>query len=304
MELYAPISLLCLLMTWLLGVMLGYMFMYWSLGIDGLRNIFTVSGSSLLTLGFAAVSELATTILAFSEAIIGLILVALLISYLPTMYGSFSRREAAVSALEVRAGSPPSAVEMLTRYHRIRGLDQLNEIWGTWENWFIDIEESHTSLGALAFFRSPQPTHCWVTAAGAVLDAAALLNSIVDMPNRPESQLCLRAGFLSLRQIADFFRIPFDPNPQSTDPISIARSEFEEACDELATAGLPLKTDRDQAWRDFAGWRVNYDRPLLALAALIVAPEARWSSDRSLIARPHHKLKYDRKVKTKELKEG
>ncbi len=283
MELYAPISLLCLLLTWLLGVMFGYMFLYYALGINGLRNVFTVSGSSLLTLGFATVSEFTTTALAFSEAIIGLILVALLISYLPTMYAAFSRREAAVSLLEVRAGSPPSAVEMIKRYSLIRGLDEMDEVWVGWEAWFVDIEETHTSLGALAFFRSPQPDHSWVTAAGAVMDAAALLISVVDVPRTPRAQLCLRAGFISLRRICEFFRIPFDPDPQPSDPISIAQVEFEDACDELAAAGVALKADREQAWRDFAGWRVNYDRVLLSLAALTMAPEARWSSDRSII---------------------
>ena len=283
MELYAPISLLCLLLVWLIGVLLGYMCLYWGLGIDGLRNVFTVSGSSLLTLGFASVSALGTTVLAFSEATIGLILVALLISYLPTMYSAFSRREALVSALEVRAGSPPSAVEMIKRYFRIRGLIELDEVWISWEGWFIDIEESHTSLGALSFFRSPQPEHSWVTAAGAVLDAAALLSSTVDIPRNPRAQLCLRAGFISLRRISSFFQIPYDANPLPTDPISIARSEFEDACNELVEAGVPIIADRDQAWLDFAGWRVNYDTVLLRLAALTMAPEARWSSDRSLL---------------------
>ena len=283
MELYAPISLLLLLLTWLIGVLVGYMFLYWTFGITGWRTVFTVSGSSLLTLGFASVSDVMTTILAFSEAVIGLILVALLISYLPTMYSAFSRREAVVSSLEVRAGSPPSAVEMIKRFYLIRGLDELDEVWIGWEAWFLDIEESHTSLGPLSFFRSPQPQHSWVTAAGAVLDAAAIYNSTLDIPKpSPRSQLCLRAGYISLQQISTFFRLNYEPNPRPTDPISVTRAEFEVACDELASTGVPIKADRDQCWRDFAGWRVNYDTVLLSLAALTMSPEAPWSSDRSL----------------------
>jgi hypothetical protein len=85
---------------------------------------------------------------------IGLILVALLISYLPTIYSAFAHRENLVNKLEVRAGSPPSALEMLLRFQRIHGLDRLTEQWVAWETWFSEIEESHISLPALVFYRS------------------------------------------------------------------------------------------------------------------------------------------------------
>jgi hypothetical protein len=281
MALYAPISLLALDATWLTLVMIGYMGMYWALGAQTWRAAFSLSGSSLLTLGFAAMSGLLATALTFSEAMIGLTLVALLIAYLPTIYTAFSRREAAVTMLEVRAGSPPSAIEMILRYHRIHGLGRLTALWPTWEAWFVDIDETHTSLGVLSFFRSPNPDRCWVTAAGAVLDAAALLASTVDVPRDPQVDLCIRAGFLALRHIAGFFKIPFNADPHfPANPISVTREEFDAACDRMANAGVALKADRDQAWADFAGWRVNYDGVLLVLASLVMAPEAPWSSDR------------------------
>jgi hypothetical protein len=282
MAYYGPLGLLILQLVWLFLVQIGYMFMFWALGFDDWLKAYTVSGSCLLTLGFASVNDFPETVLGFSEATIGLILVALLIAYLPTLYTSFSNREKAVARLEVRAGSPPSATEMLLRYNRIRGLDQLAEIWTEWENWFIELGESHTTFGALAFFRSSQSKHSWVTAAGAVLDAAALIMSVVDVPRDARSALCLRAGFLNLRRIADFYRLPYNPDPQPTDPISISRSEFNDACLHLAEGGVPLKEDLDQGWHDFAGWRVNYDQVLLGLAGITMAPEAPWSSDRSL----------------------
>jgi hypothetical protein len=209
-------------------------------------------------------------------------LAALLVSYLPTIYAAFSRRETAVTLLEVRAGAPPSAVEMLKRYNRIHGLDQLRDQWRTWETWFADIEESHTSLAALVFFRSPQPDHSWITAAGAVLDTAALTLAAVDIPNDAQAALCIRAGYLALRHISAFFDISFNPNPHyPDDPISVTRADFDDALAELSQAGVPLKPDREQAWRDFAGWRVNYDRVLLAMCSLTMAPLAPWSSDRA-----------------------
>jgi hypothetical protein len=285
MAFYAPITLLLLPPVWLIFILLGYMGMFWATGIPSWRDAFTASGSSLLTLGFAPLDDLPKQMLAFSEATIGLGLVALLIAYLPTMYAAFSRREAAVTMLEVRAGSPPSALDMIKRYHRIHGLDRLHEQWAAWETWFADIEESHTSLAALVFFRSPQPEHSWITAAGAVLDTASLVNSTLDIPHDPQADLCIRAGYLALRHIADFFRIPYNANPKPDDPISISRQEFDAVYEELKSAEIPLKPDRDQAWRDLAGWRVNYDTVLLALAALTMAPYAPWSSDRSLWVR-------------------
>jgi hypothetical protein len=114
-----------------------------------------------------------------------------------------------------------------------------------------------------------------------VLDSAALLTAVVAGARRPEPQLCIRAGTLALRRISRMFSIPFDPDPAPDDPISIDRSEFDAACAALEAAGAELRADRDQAWRDFAGWRVNYDEPLVALAGRLMAPQAPWSSVRS-----------------------
>lgn len=283
MAYYAPISLLILQLVWLLLLLSGFMCMFWALGVDDWVKAYTLSGSCLFTLGFATANDFPQTVLAFTEAAFGLIMVALLIAYLPTLYSAFSKREASVALMEVRAGSPPSAIEMIKRYHRLRNLDLLHEIWVSWEIWFVELSESHTSLAVLSFFRSPQPKQSWVTTAGAVLDAAALMNALVDQPHDAQADLCLRAGFLALRRIAEYFRVPYNPDPHwPTDQISIARAEFNDACGQLSEAGVPLKENRDLAWQDFAGWRVNYDYVLLALAALTMAPEALWSSDRGL----------------------
>jgi hypothetical protein len=282
MALYAPVALLTLPFVWLLLVGAGYTCIYWALSLPPWQDAIAISGSSLLTLGFAELGSLPRQLLAFSEAMIGLALVALLIAYLPTMYSAWSRREEAVALLETRAGSPPSAVELLLRFHRINGLNRLPELWETWEVWFANIDETHTSLGPLAYFRSPTPHRSWVTAAGAILDAAALTNAVLDVPHHPGSDLCLRAGYVALRRIAEFFDVAFDPNPRPYDPISIAREEYNDVYERLAAEGVPVKADREEGWLAFSGWRVNYDTVLLSLAALTMAPEAPWSSDRSL----------------------
>jgi len=282
LALYAPVGLIALPGVWLVCVLLGYTAMLWGVTGQPWYSAYKLSGSSLFTLGFAIVDNFVTTTLLFSEAALGLFLLSLLIAYLPTMYAAFAKREAAVTMLEVRAGSPPSAIEMLTRFHKLQRMDKLNELWVSWELWFVELEESHTSLAALNFFRSPRPQRSWVTAAGAVLDAAALYTSTLDMPKDTQADLCIRAGYLALRYIADFFGIENDADPQPDDSITVSRAEFDSACDQLASEGVPLKADRDQAWRDFAGWRVNYDRVLVGLAHITVAPYALWSSDRAL----------------------
>jgi hypothetical protein len=255
--------------------------MFWSLGVEPLGRAFTLSGSSLLTLGFATADNLLEVAVALSEAMIGLILVALLIAYLPTMYSAFSKRELAVAMLEVRAGTPPSAIALLERYGRLKGYDRLTTLWADWEIWFAEMEESHTSLPALTFFRSPQPHRSWITAAGAILDAAALSQAALDIPAEPQAALCIRGGYVALRRIADYFLIPYPPDPKPDDPIYISREEFDAALNRLERSGVPLKADREQAWRDFVGWRVNYEAVLLAFCTLTAAPEAPWSSDRA-----------------------
>ncbi len=283
MAFYAPISLLMLLPTWLVLVLFGFTGMFWGSGVETWEEAFRISGSSLLTLGYAKGDSLFHTALEFSEATIGLLLVALLIAYLPTMYNAFSRRESAVTMLEVRAGNPPTAIEMIARFNRIQGLEGLGETWREWEVWFAEIEESHTSLAALVFFRSPKPDQSWITAAGAILDAAALTLAVVNIEWNPQAALCIRSGFLALRSISDFFQVDYNPDPQfPDDEISISREEFDLACELLIEEGVSLRSDRDQAWLDFAGWRVNYDVPLLALCEMTMAPPAPWSSGGSI----------------------
>jgi len=281
MAYYAPLGLMLLLPLWYVLIAFGYTLMYWASGVSSWSEAFRLSGSSMLTLGLSIPETLGVSVLVFSEAMLGLIMVALLIAYLPTMYSAFSRREQAVNMLEVRAGTPPTAEEMLLRFHRIHGLDQLGEYWRAWETWFADIEESHSTLQMIVFFRSPRLELSWITAAGAVLDSAALTLAAVDVPYEVSAALCLRAGFLALRRIAAQFGIQFPRDPHyPVDPISIPREEFDEALNRLAAGGVPLKADREQAWKDFAGWRVNYDVVLLALCELVMAPYAPWSSDR------------------------
>ena len=277
MSYFGPVALMTLPVAWLITVGIGYALIFWAVGIHPLGQAIVDSGSSLLTLGFERPAALAGELIAFSEAVIGLGMVALLIAYLPTIYAAFSRRELLVTLLETRADSPPSPVMLLTRLHRIHGLDDLHDLWERWEEWFAELEETHTSLTVLVHFRSQQPERSWVNAAGAVLDAAALVRSSVAIPIDPRADLMIRAGYLALRRITTVFHLPFDPAPTPGNATRIDRATFDATLAVLADSGVPLVADREAAWRDFHGWRVNYDEPLQRLEALTVATQPWWT---------------------------
>ncbi len=276
MAYFGPVSLVILPAVWLMIVILGYTAMFWAIGVGSLYDAFVDSGSSLFTLGFAHPVAAGGDLLAFSEAAIGLGLVALLVSYLPTIYASFSRRELFVRMLEGRADSPPSPVVLLTRLHRLRGLGELGDMWESWERWFAELEETHTSLTVLVHYRSQQPDLSWINAAGAMMDSAAIVRSAVAVPMDVRADLMIRAGYLALRRIADMFQISYPQQPGQADPTSVDRERFETALDVIGRAGVPLVADRDRAWLDFNGWRVNYDAALRGLEVLTVAPTPWW----------------------------
>ena len=280
MAVYAPVALLVLLFVWVAIVLAGYTAMFFALGGKSPFEAFTLAGSSMLTLGFIHPPTPGGVFLAITAAGVGLVVLALFITYLPSLYGGFQRRERGVSKLEVRAGQPPSGVYLIGLAWTVGRLETLPALWAEWEDWFVDVDESHSTFPSLVFFRSTHPDQSWITVAGAILDGASLVASAVETPRQPEAEFMIRAGYLCLRHLAEFFNIRVDHDPRPDDPISVTRQEFDEAVGRLSDAGVPLKPDRDRAWRDFAGWRVNYDVALVALSRLAMAPMAPWSSDR------------------------
>jgi hypothetical protein len=282
MAMLGPTALLLLLASWLVSIMIGYFLIYLGVATSSPRKAVELSGSSVFTLGTTSSPRLGANVISYTEAALGLVLLTLMISYLPSIYAAFSRREQGVSLMRTRAGSPPSAATLLIRYHRIEETRyRLTQLWQTWEAWFADVGQTHTTFPALVFFRSPEPSESWVNSAGALLDSAAFWVACVDHPRDPDAQLCIRAGFQMLQRVAAGFDVPYDADPTPDDRISIERDEWDPVMQEMSDAGIPLIADRDQAWRDWRGWRVNYDTVLLNLARLVEAPPAPWLSDRS-----------------------
>ena len=183
-------------------------------------------------------------------------------------------------ALLSARGAPPSAIEFLIRTSRIDELRRLNEVWERFQEWFAEIEETHVA-GALVFFRSPKRSLL-----GDGVGRRDGRSCAFELDDRHPvvttgGAMCARRLFGAARD-RRLLQHSYDPDPQQTDRTSIAREEFDDACRQLAEAGVPLKPDLDQAWIDFNGWRVNYDSVLIHLAALTEAPYGMWSSDRSL----------------------
>ena len=273
---YAPVALVALPVFWEALVSLGYTCLYWALGEGNWRHCFELSGSSLLTLGNARTHQLPISILSYSEATLGLLLLTLLISYLPTIYQAFSRREVTVALLELRAGTPPTAACLLAWLNHDGSVQNDDQQWAEWERWFVEIEESHTSLPVLSFFRSPQPGRSWVSSGELILDTAALLFAAVDGPQPRQAQLTFKAGCLALNRVYRFFdtKARAEPtNVQSEDEkAESGRLEFDQACQLLADKGLRIYEDRAAAWQQYRELRGRYAGAVQFLSRLLMAP--------------------------------
>lgn len=282
----APFALVTLSFVWVVQVMVGFALFYWGRGIGGFSEALVLSGSSLTTLGIASAEGVTTMMFVVAEALIGLGLVGLMIAYLPTIYGAYTEREVAVARLEVRAGRPPHPINFLYRNFRIGWIDRMDAVWSEWENWFLNIEESHTTHTSLVLFRSAYYGRSWLVAAGTVLDTAALMLSTVDVEFSPRAALCLRSGFTTLGSLADAHRLDRPQDPAPDDPITIRRETFDRVYDHLARDGVPVVADRDQAWRDFAGWRVNYDASLYVLMERLRIEPGEWFGPTQTVPEP------------------
>jgi hypothetical protein len=276
LSLYASIALLGYQVAWLSLSLVAFGFIYVASGTPTFSNAFDISGSNIIGAGIVAARTGSVTVLEYIESGIGLTLLALLIAFIPALYQSFQRREYSVSRLTVRAGVPATPWGVLEIAASVSSYERLDELWREWEQWFIDVGETHTTLVILNYYRSPNPQQTWIGSAASVLDAAALFQAAVDAEPSPTAGLCIRAGWLSLRRIADYFKIAYPTDLHREIPISISREEFEIVLDRLTRSGVPILADRDAAWRDFVGWRVNYDAIIERFYVLFTCPRTDW----------------------------
>ena len=282
----AAAILLTQLAAWLIVAYVGFALLLWPFAARGVTSAFVDAGSSLFTLGFAVPSGAAPAVIVFLAAAVGLVILTLQIAYLPTLYAAFNRRETEVALLNARGGVPSWGPELLARTHYALGsgmstLDTLPDLYSQWERWASDVAESHTTYLPLVRFRSPQPLSSWVTSLLSVLDSASLFLALSPKaaPEVP-ARLCIRSGFLCFNRIARAmgFSIPLEADPDAG--ISLTYDEFLEAVARMREVDFLIERDPADAWPDFVGWRVNYERAAYAIGAAVYAVPARWSGPR------------------------
>ena len=282
----AAAILVAQLATWLIVAYAGFALLLWPFAARGVVSAFTDAGSSLFTLGFAVPAGTAPAVIVFLAAAVGLVILTLQIAYLPTLYAAFNRRETQVALLNSRGGFPSWGPELLARTHYALGsgtstLDTMPELYAQWERWAADVGESHTTYLPLVRFRSPAALSSWVTALLAVLDSAALFLALSPKaaPEVP-ARLCLRTGFLCFNRIARAMGFDIADEADAEAGISLTYGEFLEAVNRMREVDFPIEREPAQAWPEFVGWRVNYERAAYAIAAAVYAVPAKWSGPR------------------------
>jgi hypothetical protein len=277
LSLYPSIVLLTFQALWMSMSLVAFAFGYIAAGAN-FGEAFHTSSVSIFTPGRDAPHVSLLPALEALETGVGLTLLALLIAFIPTLYGAFQRREISVGRLSVRAGIPATPWGVIELAKSVESYERLDELWREWEQWFIELGETHTTLTILNYYRSPSAQQTWIGCAASVLDAAAIFNAAVDAEPSPTAGLCIRSGWLTLRKLADYFRVPYPVILNRSVPISITRDEFDLVLLRLERAGVPIIADREAAWRDFAGWRMNYDAIIEAMYGLFTCPRTDWNS--------------------------
>ncbi len=286
----AAVLLLAQLAAWLIVFYLGYALLFWPFVPDITAALITAGPGlwGIGGIGSAEVTGAGPRIIQDLSALSGIITITLQISYLPTLYGAFSRRENEIALLTARAGVPSWGPELLARTLYALGsglstIDTLPDLYERWEAWAADVAESHTTYLPLVRFRSPKPRNSWVISLLAVLDSAALYLALAP-GSVPEVQarLCLRSGLICLGEVARAMglNVPAADAPNMAAGLELTYEEFLEAVQRLKEVDFPIEREPEEAWTEFVGWRVNYEKAAYAIAFAVHAVRAPWSGPR------------------------
>jgi hypothetical protein len=275
----APVALVGQLAVWAACFIVGYGLMLEGTTHSLAAALAQVAGA-LFTVGTINLSGQPNDAVDIATGATWVVIVALQIAYLPALYQAFNRRESLVAMLESRAGVPAWGPELLARHQLVGIIDTLPEFYAEWEQWSAELAESHTTYPVMMLFRSPDPWFSWLVGLLAVLDGAAMHLALAPGTASSQSRLCLRMGFTALNRIAKVLRWPVDPDPNPEGPIILTFEEFEEAVAMLVHVGFPMERTAEEAWPDFRGWRVNYEKVAYHLCDHLTAPPAPWSGPR------------------------
>ncbi len=286
--LFAPAATVGLLAAWLATLIVGYGLIMFALR-DQLRPVppdlggtLYFAATSLLTIGFGDIVAVGgpARVIIITAAISGLGVVALVVTFLFSLYGFYQRREIQVVALQAAAGAPPSAVALLESYAHLDLVGRLPDLFLEWEHWAVEVLDSHVAYPLLGFFRSSHDNLSWISSLGTVLDATSLVLTTIDGVPRGEAKLFKRVG---THLVEDIHNLGF----RAGEITSLDRSAFDAACDRLEDAGYRLEK-RDVAWPAFEAARATYADRLEAMATYWATPATSWLGDPIALRLPLH----------------
>lgn len=268
---YGPLSLLALVGVWALGLIIGFGCLHWAGGSglntpDSQQNFITdlyLSGTTFFTLGLGDVSPGTTLarLLVVLEAGMGFAFLALIIGYVPPLNQSFSRREVSISLLDARAGSPPTAAELLLRHRDSYGMEALQELLHEWELWSAEFLEIHLSYPVLAYFRSQHDNQSWLAALTTILDSTSLVVTGVEGACQRQAQRTFAMARHAVVDLAIIFQTPpFEPEWDR-----LSANELADLRSTLAASGLRL-SEGDDANRKLGELRDMYEPYICALS--------------------------------------
>lgn len=283
---YGPLSLVVLIVIWAGALVIGFALVFYGLGSPfadplgrtvGLRSDLYVSGTTLFTLGLGDVVPRQYVIrdLVILEAGMGLGFVAMVIGYFPVLYGAFSRREVSISLLDARAGSPPTAVELLRRHSFDGGNAALVLLLEEWERWSAELLESHISYPLLCYFRSQHTHQSWLSALTAILDTCALLISGVQEQPARQAQLTFAMARHALVDLAQVFSLA----PLKDMPDRLADKKFQLVYDQMCQSGVRLCRDAHSSVR-LRQMRQLYEGYAESLSRYLCMPLPPWVAER------------------------
>ena len=278
---YGPLSLLLLVAVWAVGLVFGFGLMQYGAGsavsVTGGHPSFAtdvyLSGTTFFTLGLGDVvprTSLAR-VLVVSEAGFGFGFLAAVIGYLPFIFGSFSKREVDISLLDSRAGTPPTAGELLRRHSYKNGQAALYDLLKDWERWCAELMESHLSYPVLAYFRSQHDNQSWIASLTAILDTCALVLVGVEGACERQAELTFAIARHAVVDLSQVFGTPPHALPQDRLPAA----DLVRIRDILAQHGLKLH-DGEAADRRLTELRAMYEPYIFALASYLMQPLPGW----------------------------
>jgi hypothetical protein len=270
---YGPLSLLFLIVVWATGMILAFAMVQWAVGPPrmSVSESIYLSGTTFITLGMGVPHNRMARAVLMLEAGVGFGFLAMVISYLPVLYQSFAQRETSILLLDARAGSPPTAAELLRRYATGHGLAAMNDLLREWEIWSANLLETYISYPVLAYFRSQHDNQSWLAALTTILDVCAVVIAGIDGLPPWQARLTFAMARHTVVDLAQIVNAP----PRGPEPDRLPAAALEQFKAGLAAAGIaPCKAAEFDTKLTQA--RRLYEPYVFALSQRFILSPATW----------------------------